>query len=629
MVRLALTMLVAASGQSARAQAPLPENQRIIHQSWTFNDGAPEAVSTLAQTADGYLWLGTPSGLYRFDGVRFELFRSPYGDQLPSTNVSKLFAPRSGGLWIGYRFGGFSFLKNGKVRNFSDIPFTGTVTGFAEDRNGIVWGSSIAGLYRFEGSRCQQNPAGWNPRTKVDEVGFDHRGILWVLSYKTGLEPGRELFYLLPDGKTFQKAAESLLVDGFTWDADHTVLTTQEKQPGQTGSAGDFAGPLPAYPILKRNSEQVLDRANGIWFLPVDPVVLRHSAGEPLADIVSKASRGNSLVYDLDASRHARLVDREGGVWIGDAHGVHRFSYTPLMDPEFSQAPGRYFTVAADDGGSVWINSGNGSGSSTLYHVTRDTAEAQRAQGGLTAFAYRAPDKTFWFGGEGGLWHMVNGRLVSVPLPPEMSGMARAMLCITQDGSGGIWLSFGRPGLYRLKDNVWIKNGGRSDLTPGNLIAFTDRMGRVWFGYMNNRIATLDGDRVHQFGPTEGVEIGNVTAIYGRGPEIWVGGEFGLQQFDNGRFHSIHSVDSESLRGISGIVETANGDLWLSGLGGIVHLARKEIIESLRNPAYLVSGERFGKREGLPGLPSQLGKLPTAIEGTDGRLWFTVYNGVV
>ena len=133
----------------------------------------------------------------------------------------------------------------------------------------------------------------------------------------------------------------------------------------------------------------------------------------------------------------------------------------------------------------------------------------------------------------------------------------------------------------------------------------------------------LDGDRVQIFGPVDGLRVGDVTAIYGRGPEIWVGGEFGLQHFEDGRFRAIHAVDKESLRGISGIVETANGDLWLNGLGGIVHLRRAEIIEALKNPAYEVSGERFGRREGLPGLPSQFATMPTAIEGTDGRLWFT------
>ena len=86
---------------------------------------------------------------------------------------------------------------------------------------------------------------------------------------------------------------------------------------------------------------------------------------------------------------------------------------------------------------------------------------------------------------------------------------------------------------------------------------------------------------------------------------------------------------SESLRGIVGIVETANGDLWLNGLGGIVHIRREEILKSLRDPAYQVTVERFDRGAGLPGLPSQLRHVPTAIEGTDGRLWFAVNDGVV
>ena len=53
---------------------------------------------------------------------------------------------------------------------------------------------------------------------------------------------------------------------------------------------------------------------------------------------------------------------------------------------------------------------------------------------------------------------------------------------------------------------------------------------------------------------------------------------------------SINAVDKESLRGISGIVETANGDLWLNGLGGIFHVRRAEIIEALKNSS--LSGQR-------------------------------------
>src|ERR1035438_1340581 len=95
--RLVLGVLVAVcTSEWAKAHSPATEGQRIIHQSWTFKEGAPESVEALAKSADGYLWLGTPSGLFRFDGIRFELFRSPFGDQLPSTNVSALFAPATG-----------------------------------------------------------------------------------------------------------------------------------------------------------------------------------------------------------------------------------------------------------------------------------------------------------------------------------------------------------------------------------------------------------------------------------------------------------------------------------------------------------------------------------------------------
>jgi len=143
-----------------------------------------------------------------------------------------------------------------------------------------------------------------------------------------------------------------------------------------------------------------------------------------------------------------------------------------------------------------------------------------------------------------------------------------------------------------------------------------------------NTLALLDGDRVQVFGPNDGIRVATITAIYGRGSEIWIGGEFGLQQFDHGHFHNIQATDNELLRGISGIVETAGGDLWLNGLGGIFHVRRSEIAEALKNSAYQVKGERFGKHQGLPAFAAQLRPLNTTIEGTDGRLWFATTGGV-
>ena len=121
------------------------------HDSWTFKDGAPADVTCLAQTNDGFLWLGSPEGLFRFDGTRFEPFSPLFGDRLLSTNVYSLFAPPSGGLWIGYTSsGGFSFLDKGRVTNYASE--TGGVRRFAQDRDGIVAARHIAAVVK------RQNP---------------------------------------------------------------------------------------------------------------------------------------------------------------------------------------------------------------------------------------------------------------------------------------------------------------------------------------------------------------------------------------------------------------------------------------------------------------------------------------
>ena len=278
-------------------------------------------------------------------------------------------------------------------------------------------------------------------------------------------------------------------------------------------------------------------------------------------------------------------------------------------------------------------------GAASLYHVAGTTVDAQQSLPGTYAFAYRAPDRSLWFGGEEGLWHRVGDGLTKVELPAEIADNPRLLVVMTDDSAGGFWVSFGRAGFYRLQDGVWTRFKSRRDLPPetalktcptsGVVYATTDSQRRVWLGCVSNQVTMLHADDERTFGPDDGVDVGNVTAIQARGPDVWIGGEFGLQRLDQGRFRTLHALDDEALRGISGIVQTANGDLWLNGLGGIVHLAHEEIAKAMKDPAYTVSAERFDRRAGLPGLASQLRQMPTAVEGTDGRLWFTVINGVV
>jgi PAS domain S-box-containing protein len=597
------------------------------HDSWTFKDGAPADVTCLAQTNDGFLWLGSPNGLFRFDGTRFEPFSSLFGDRLLSTNLLSLFAPPSGGLWIGYALGGFSFLNKGRVTNYASE--TGSVHGFAQDRDGIVWAGTTSGLWRFDHSGWQHIGVEWNtPAGFAIQVGFDSRGILWALV--GGYDTPSTLIYLTPGTKHFKIAGSNLSVNEFVREPDRTILTAPAP-PYVSDSGEGSAERLPAYPVISKNF-QMVDRNNSVWVSLWDKPVVMRLPKDSLREVPNKVP-AIPETYDLNPFEMAQLVGREGNIWFGDTRGLHRFFYTPLIRQEFPKetSGSTDFSVVADDNGAVWINFGSGDQVITnLYHVRAGKAEHRLSQV-TTDFVYRAPDKTFWFSGKGCLWHLVGDDFVRVDLPPGMANQSEFLQTITGDRQGGIWVSFGRHGLYRLANGLWTPYGGRDGLpqTEGVIVAFTDSLGRAWFGYAKSKVAVLDGDQVRVFGPGEGLQVGNITAIYGRGPAIWIGGEFGLEQFDQGRLHNIAALNDEWLRGITGIVETHEGDLWLNAISGIFHIRKAEISKALKDSAYRVKGEHFGRREGLPGIASQVRPLPTAIEGTDGRLWFTLRNGLV
>jgi PAS domain S-box-containing protein len=623
-------MIVTCCGSvSSLGQTPSPVNVQMVHASWTFNEGAPAEVQCLAQTNDGFLWLGGPNGLFRFDGTRFESFSSPFGDRLLSTNLYSLFAPPSGGLWLGYVVGvGFSFLDKGRVTNYANE--TGTVYGFAQDKEGIVWAATSSGLWRFDHSGWQRIGVEWNvPAGSITEVGFDRKGILWALAGSKGAPV--DLIYLLPGTRHFKTAERNLSIYGFLLDADRAVMTDAVASPMSDSSESSGEKPA-AYPVLTKDSQQFLDRNKSLWVSYNDKPIVMRLPKERLHFDLNGASPTGSETYDIYPYDMAQLTDREGNIWFGDTEGIDRFSYSPLHRQEFPKEAivKQEFAVVADENGAVWISSRTDIPNADLFYVSGGKVQ-RRPQQVTTSFAYRAPDMTIWFSGKDCLWHLVGHDFVRVNLPREMANQFFFLQTITQDEQGGIWVSYGRHGLYRLANGIWTPYGGRDDLPKtGILISeFTDSLGRVWFGYAKSKLAVLDGDRVRVFGPSDGLQVGAILAIHGRGSEIWIGGEFGLEQLDQGSFHKIAAMDDQSLRGISGIVETANGDLWLNALSGIFHIRKAEISVALKDSSYRVNGEHFGRRDGLPGIAYQLRPLPTAIEGTDGRLWFMVRGGVM
>ena len=139
--RLALTFLCVlfASFATNLARAVDPNNHisQYAHTAWRVQDGIFEGTPrVLAQTADGYLWIGTMSGLFRFDGVRFVPWAPPAGEKLPSQRINSLLGGTDGSLWIGTAVG-LSRWQNNHLTNYEDQR--GVVTAIVEDTDSTIW----------------------------------------------------------------------------------------------------------------------------------------------------------------------------------------------------------------------------------------------------------------------------------------------------------------------------------------------------------------------------------------------------------------------------------------------------------------------------------------------------------
>jgi ligand-binding sensor domain-containing protein len=198
------TLILLACCPRAFALNPSLDINQYAHTAWTIRDGFfTGTIHAIAQTPDGYLWLGTEYGLLRFDGVRSVPWRPSEGEQLPSSHVRSLLAARDGRLWIGTNDGLASW-KDGKLTHYPEVARQAIVT-LLEDCEGTLWaGGSRTPNGRLcaiqSGSvKCYGEDGGFG--RNVTSLYEDSGGNLWVGS-STGLwrwKPGPPKQYPTPD----------------------------------------------------------------------------------------------------------------------------------------------------------------------------------------------------------------------------------------------------------------------------------------------------------------------------------------------------------------------------------------------------------------------------------------------
>jgi PAS domain S-box-containing protein len=614
---------------SAIALDPHQPLAQLYHSSWNARQGVSGSVTALAQTTDGYLWVGTTDGLLRFDGISFERYQPEVGSLL-ATSVSALMAVPDGGLWVGFTRGGASFIKNGRVKNYSDpdgFPVS-TVRCFARDPTGTIWVAAVGGLARLEGQQWLRAYKDGNfPHDSASALLVDRRGTLWVAI-------GSQIVYLpsgekRPHSTGIRGAKGSVMLEA----PDGSILFQDHDRRKFLRFRYDGANGFEALPDIDiRANSAIFDRDGVLWTgndglsrLSFPDGLRDHNPMYVTERLTDAQGLSNSAVGTI-------LEDREGNIWVGTEGGLDRFRHRNVTSFPLRGGP---FSLFVGPDSKVWAASRGAS-----FPVIRVEDGRLVANGPTDVYTvYRDPDGTIWYSGNHTLLHLQGRTLEKIAVPDVVEKLSLSATppdpiiasSITRDHAGNLWVSFGGSGEFRLKNGVWSFVPILTDHPDWSAgYAITDSEDRIWLLW-GDRIASYDHGNIRIFGAKEGLAIGPPNVMAERNQLIWVGGESGLAFLRGGRFHTVHSGESTGFTSVTGIVVTRNGDLWLSAGSGVVHIPASEIDTVIEHPEHKVTFDLFDLVSDLPEPIQRRGEVYSsgAIQADDGSLWFAIRGGAV
>lgn len=622
---LALLLLCLLAGVCVASTLTSPQYH---HTAWTMQDGAPADIWALAQGRDGYLWLGTGTGLYRFDGVQFEQFHPPQDKPFASSNITALYTASDGALWIGFLIGGVSVLRDGQLTHYpiaAGAP-ADLVLAFAEDRNGVIWVAARGGFRRFDGQRWHTVGANWGyPASGAHSLLTDAVGTLWVTTGKT-------LLYLPSGARKFRSTREPVGLRATLAEAPGGTIWLSDGLHG-TRPLHDARDPqrvpraLPMTDVAHLASMRI-DDAGALWGTD------RTVGGVMRVSNLNRFQNGRSLrPEDFDATIRKRdglssdrtipvLRDREGNIWIGTNLGLHRFrlnNVRALQDERLDQHSIYGMAYSPKHGLLV-------SNDRFLYRIHEGAPELLADTGGPDIHALVATGEgVLWAKTDHSLLRLEQGRLESIATPLANTGVVNV---IASDGKAGLLLMQDTTGLHHFDGKRWSRIG-IGVIQPLNATALAQGTnGDVWIGYPGSVLTRWDGRRQHIYSSRDGLSVGTITAIAPVEAGLLVAGETGLVLLRDDRIHPLLLAVPERLHGITGIVASRHGDIWLNGIRGVVRISARDLAAIADEPSRPLENQIFDLGDGMLGVAQQYTPASTAIADGDGRLWFATNQGL-
>lgn len=588
---------------------------------FTQQSGLPQdTIRTIAQTTDGYLWLGTDEGLARFDGYEFTIFDKTNGD-LPANSVTALASASDGALWIGTPNGLVEY-RNGRFRTYTTaqgLP-DNNITSLYEDHAGTLWIVAGISLSRLQDGKFKNyEPGAGLPVTSVRQIREDGNHDLWVAGFSRIVKMTGDRFETIIDtADLHQYIVTSMLADkqGDFWIG---------------GSAG----------IIRRSPSGALQRYDTHQGLPDSLVraLWQDRDGNIWAGTNLGIARlaGDRFVTLPDSDPHARdlvrclFEDREGDLWVGSATGLMRYRDDLFMS--YGKAEGLPSdvpnTVFQDHTGRVWVGFHDAglmlfSGGARRVYTTRDGLPNNEI------FSIREThDGDLLIGARGGLVRMHAGRFTTL-VPHDPLGRFNVFDAM-EDSQGRIWVATAS-GLAELwGSQIRTVIPGRPVLVSAVVTLCKGPGGSVWAGTYGEGLWRVHGDESHHFTTADGLSSNEIRSLYlDRDGTLWIGTSGGgLNAFRNGKFEHYTARDGLLSDNVAD-VEDHGESLWLSTSRGICRIPRRQLAEFAAHQRTRLEPLNYGVADGLrsaqcaPSYPLGGGGFRTS----EGHILFTTSRGL-
>jgi diguanylate cyclase (GGDEF)-like protein len=591
---------------------------QYIQTNWTTETGLPQtSVYSIAQTKDGFLWVGTEQGLARFDGVRFVVFNRKNTPALPANYVHRLLGARDGSLWIGTD-AGLTHLEDGVWTTYSTATgLSGNdIAALAEGSDGSVWVGTDQGLDRWQNGKVRVwHSADGLPGEQVTALQVDAKGLLWVAT-QAGLarfDGTQFTAYTTQNGLPGNAlSALALAPDGAIWAA-----TTDGQMARETGGA------VTAAPVQLPHNDvdtMLFDLDGNLWIGFQNQGLARLHDG-----VLTQFDSRNGLPGQ---SVEALLEDAEHNVWVGFFDGgllqLRNGKFTVYGKPEGITSAVVCCSVETSDG-AVWLATAQGEltemladGSLHVY-TSKDGLPAEGIHSMLLGH-----DGTIWIGHRHGvLTRYQNGHFDHFQDPQSQNHAIDALL---EDKDGQLWIGTYGSGVARFAD-------GQFDhvTTTGDVPAMAQGPdGALWVGTDGEGLLRMQNGATTLYSKTNGLINDHVIALLVDGDGVvWVGtSSGGLNRIENGRVTSYTPAQGLFDSTVGNLVEDKFGNLWMGSDYGIFRVAKQELNFFAQGRISSIHSVAYDTSDGLRSRETMQGGTGSGSMGPDGRIWMPTLNGL-